>query len=219
MLFSFSSASSLPLEYLRSTQRLSSRFCAAANTRPRYTNAIEDAMIAKASEITTNLTPITVNNSNLIWQGEGENATVLVVTWTKYISSYPVGQNVTISWGDTWVTVAPEIQIFFQDHVASDANYTFGQRNCWVCQQTPLTPILWNYGLSRNRFSVPSPDNEITDTTASPEFSNQRNRGLQRMVQQQHNQLILPHEVSLGHALATPTIGATQQPCWLKRIH
>ena len=66
----------------------------------RYQAAIEDSMVAKESEITTNLTPITLNNSNLIWQGEGENATVLVVTWTKYINSYPVGENITISWGE-----------------------------------------------------------------------------------------------------------------------
>ena len=31
----------------------------------RYHAAIEDSMVAKESEITTNLTPITLNNSNL----------------------------------------------------------------------------------------------------------------------------------------------------------
>jgi len=56
----------------------------------RYTEAIKNAMVADQSEISPNLTPITMDNRNLVWQGEGENATVLVVTWTKYVSSYPV---------------------------------------------------------------------------------------------------------------------------------
>jgi len=90
----------------------------------RYIAAIEDAMVAKENEIYTNLTPIMENNSSLVWQGQGENASVLVVTWTKYSSSYPVGENVTTIWGDTWVTVAPEIQVFFKNHVNSDTNIT-----------------------------------------------------------------------------------------------
>ncbi|HSV49406.1 MAG TPA: hypothetical protein VLH35_03740, partial [Candidatus Acidoferrales bacterium] len=90
----------------------------------RYLAAIKDAMISEPDEVSTNLTPITLNNSDLIWRGEGENATVLVVTWTKYASSYPVGENVTTWWGETWVTVAPEMQEFFAVNVASDADYT-----------------------------------------------------------------------------------------------
>ena len=90
----------------------------------QYVKAVEDAMIAHPSEVSTNLTPITVNNTELVWQGEGENASVLVVAWTKYASSYPVNQTVTTSWGETWVTVAPEMQVFFRDHVNSDVNFT-----------------------------------------------------------------------------------------------
>ena len=89
-----------------------------------YTNAIKDAMVTQPSEVYNGLTAITENNSNLIWQGAPGSESVLVVTWTKYASSYPVNETVTTSWGDTWVTVAPEIQVFFHDHVNADTNAT-----------------------------------------------------------------------------------------------
>ena len=38
-----------------------------------YENAIEDAMVAKESEVYNGLTPITENNSNLTWQGDAGN--------------------------------------------------------------------------------------------------------------------------------------------------
>jgi len=49
-----------------------------------YQQAIEDAMVAKESEVYAGLTSIMENNSNLIWQGTQGNESVLVVTWTKY---------------------------------------------------------------------------------------------------------------------------------------
>jgi hypothetical protein len=35
---------------------------------------------------------------------------VLVVTWTTRPESYAIGTDVTTSWGDTWVTLDPEVQ-------------------------------------------------------------------------------------------------------------
>ena len=109
-------------------------------------NAIEDAIVAKESEVYGGLTPIVENNSNLIWQSEPGNESVLVVVWTKYASSYPVGQTVNTSWGDTWVTAAPQIQVFFKDHVNPDSNITLRQTNCWAYRQTARIPILWSCG-------------------------------------------------------------------------
>jgi hypothetical protein len=136
----------------------------------QYITAIEDAMIAKENEISTNLTPIWENNSNLVWQGEGENATVLVVTWTKYISSYPVGQNVTTSWGNTWVTTAPEIQVFFRDHVSSDANYTLRAAQLLGIPANTSSTYFVELWVKPQSLFRPTPDNEIGDTTASLTF-------------------------------------------------
>lgn len=135
-----------------------------------YTNAIEDAMIAKPNEISTNLTPILENNTNLIWQGEGENASVLMVTWTKYDSSYPVGQNVTLTWGDTWVTAAPEIQVFFHNHVSSDINDTIRAAQLLGMPANTSNTYFVELWVKPQTLFRPSADNEIGDTTASLTF-------------------------------------------------
>ena len=136
----------------------------------RYTAAIEDAMIAKQSEIDNNLTPITQNNTNLVWQGEGENATILVVTWTKYANSYPVGQNVTTSWGYTWVTAVPEIQTFFKNNVPSDVNYTVRAAELLGMPANTSYTYFVELWVKPDMLFRPAPDSEITDTTTQLNF-------------------------------------------------
>jgi hypothetical protein len=136
----------------------------------QYISAIEDAMIAKDSEVSSNLTPIWENNSNLIWQGQGENATVLVVTWTKYANSYPVGQNVTTSWGDTWVTATPQIQVFFRDHTSSDVNYTLRTAQLLGMPANTSNTYFVELWVKPQALFRPTPDNEVGDTTASLTF-------------------------------------------------
>lgn len=135
-----------------------------------YINAIDDTMIAEDIEIHPNLIPIAENNSNLIWQGNGNDKRVLVVIWTKYDSSYPVQKNVTTYWGETWVTVAPELKNFFKTH-----NVPKQYNRLRVAQLLGLPPD------SKNNYFVevwvkpqdlfrPTPDNEINDTTAQLDF-------------------------------------------------
>jgi hypothetical protein len=135
-----------------------------------YTRAIEDAMIAQPNEISNNLTPILENNTNLVWQGSGENASVLMVTWTKHTESYPVGQNATTSWGDTWVTAAPEIQVFFRDHVASDANLTLRAAELLGLPANTTNTYFVEFWVKPQDMFRPTPDNEINDTTAQLTF-------------------------------------------------
>ena len=143
---------------------------ALTNLNQTYTNAIDDAMIAEHEEIDFHLTPITENNSNLIWQGNGSDKRVLVLVWTKYYSSYPVGQNITTSWGETWVTVVPELKNFFKSHPVSK-EYT----RLRVAQLLGLPPNSKNdyfaeiWVKSEDLFR-PTPDNEINDTTAQLDF-------------------------------------------------
>lgn len=142
------------------------------NLNQTYVNAIDDTMIAENSEIDPHLTPITENNTNLIWQGNGSERRVLVVVWTKYNSSYPPGENITNSWGETWVTVAPELKNFFKSHPVSKQYLKLR-----VAQLLGLPPD------SKNNYFAeiwvkpqdlfrPSPDNEINDTTAQLDFPN-----------------------------------------------
>lgn len=135
----------------------------------QYVWAIEDAMIAKQSEVSNSLTPIRLNNTNLVWQGEGENATVLMVTWTKYASSYPVGENVTMTWGDTWVTAAPEMQRFFQS-VDANANTTLRAAQLLGLPPNASNTVFVELWVSPSDLFRPSPDCEIGDTTAQLDF-------------------------------------------------
>ena len=133
-----------------------------------YTNAVRDAMVAEQSEIVNNLTAIADTNANLFWNGTGSNETVLVVTWTKYISSYPVNTTVNTTWGDTWVTVVPEMKDFF-------SNKTFENKTLRAEQLLGLQPNkgytyfveLW---VKPSDLFRPAPDNEINDTTAQLAF-------------------------------------------------
>ena len=137
-----------------------------------YENAIEDAMVAKESEVYNGLTPITENNSNLTWQGDAGNrsGSVLMVTWTKYASSYPVGETVTTSWGETWVTAAPEIKVFFQDHVSPDTNATVRAAQLLGMPANTSNTCFVELWVNPQSLFRPTPNNEINDTVATLSF-------------------------------------------------
>lgn len=80
-----------------------------------YEKAIADAVIAEESEISSNLIALTESNPQTKWQDTGINKRVLVVTWTKYDKSYPIGDTIATSWGDTWVVVPSELKEYFAE--------------------------------------------------------------------------------------------------------
>jgi hypothetical protein len=135
-----------------------------------FQNAIEDAIVAKPSEIYSGLTPIEASNRNLNWTGDLGNERVLVVTFTKYASSYPVGQTVNASWGDTWVTVAPEIKAFFKTHVISDVNVTLRALQLLGLPPNSSNTYFVELWVDPQSLFRPSPDNEINDTTSQLAF-------------------------------------------------
>jgi hypothetical protein len=80
-----------------------------------YEKAVVDAMVAEESEICSTLVVIKPDNNYLSWS----NGYVLVVTWTKYCSSYSVGDTISISWGETWVTAVPELKDWYKKNPVS----------------------------------------------------------------------------------------------------
>lgn len=86
----------------------------------QYQRAIKDAELAEPYEICRNLTAILdysdslAGNGNLKWKGTKDNRRILVVTFTKYASTYinKLGQSDTARYGDIWVTVVPEAKDF-----------------------------------------------------------------------------------------------------------
>ncbi len=131
-----------------------------------YNESINISMVPNRA-VVNDLTPIIYSNQDLIKQGVEGNWTVLMVTWTKYDSSYPLGHNLSTWWGETWVTVAPELQGFFRQNVDRNTNLSLR-----AAQLLGLPPACNNqyfvemYVHPADLFR-PSPDNEINDTSAS----------------------------------------------------
>ena len=135
-----------------------------------YQNAIEDAIIAKPSEIYADLTPIMESNGNLSWQGDPGNKNVLVVVFTKYISSYPVGASVNTTWGETWVTVVPEIKTFFKENVDPNVNVTLRTLQLLGLPPNNTNTYFVEMWVSPSSLFRPTPDNDINDTVAQLTF-------------------------------------------------
>ncbi len=151
----------LTLKYLTATQP------SAAQSYTRiYSQALQDAMLAKESDICHSLVSIDPASKNLLWR----DGRVLVVTWTKYPESYPVGTEVTTYWGDTWVTAVPELKDFITSNNLSPLD------TLRVEQLLGLPPgsgyksfaELWVKPADLFR---PAPDNEINDTWAGLAFN------------------------------------------------
>jgi hypothetical protein len=135
-----------------------------------YQNAIDDAMVAKPSEVCTNLTAIVERNHNLNWTGTPGNQSVLVVTFTKYASSYPVGETINTTWGETWVTVAPELKAFFKTHVDADVNVTLRTLQLLGLPPNNTNSFFVEMWINPQALFRPTPDNEINDTSAQLAF-------------------------------------------------
>jgi hypothetical protein len=138
--------------------------------RQEFRAAVVDAENAEPSEISDDLTAIDPANDELVWQaGTGR---VLVATWTSW-NGYDalVGQAITLT-RETWVTAVPELQSFCQSYEAEPEEVPLTLRLeqlLGLPPQNGKTRIvqLWvpTDGLFR-----PSPDPEITDTTAQLEM-------------------------------------------------
>jgi hypothetical protein len=135
-----------------------------------FKNAIRDAMVVEEWKICNNLTAIVNTNPSLMWREEGENRTVLVVVWTKYPSSYPFGGVVNTTWGETWVTVAPELKNFFKDNSVPAGNITVrAEQLLGLPRNNGNTHFVELWVRPQDLFR-PSPDCEINDTVTQLTF-------------------------------------------------
>jgi len=143
---------------------------ATTDLEARYQAAVADAEIATAEEISRDLTAISSNNNQLIWQAD--NKALLVVTWTGWDGyDSQVGNTIQLS-RDVWVTAAPQLQQFCQ-----------GQRsalndNALTLRLEQLMGLPPHNGKSRfvelwvkpGDMFRPSPDPAITDHEAELDF-------------------------------------------------
>jgi len=137
----------------------------------QYHNAIIDAMVADSNEISNTLTDISPYNTNLIWAGTDTNKRVLVVTWTKYYSSYPVNDTIQLKWGETWVTVAPEIKNFFKTHTYTTDKQTLRTEQLLGLPKDKGYTHFVEMWVKPTDLFRPAPDSGITDKRAELNFS------------------------------------------------
>jgi len=132
-----------------------------------YQSAVIDAMIAEETEICSTLIAIRSDNNYLKWQ----NGNVLVVTWTKHGSSYPVGDTVSTWWGETWVTAVPEIKDWYKKNPVPKENLTL--RTEQLLGMPPNTGYLYFVEMWVNPADLQRPayDYEIDDNVCGLSFT------------------------------------------------
>lgn len=135
-----------------------------------YEIAVFDSMLLDEGDIDKNLTPIDESNNNLSWQGEDEEKRVLMVTWTKYPSSYPVGETVRTSWGDTWVTVYPELKNYFTSHPTTNEDLKLQTAQLLGMPPDTNNSYFVELWVKPGDLFRPSADNEINDTVSQLNF-------------------------------------------------
>ena len=130
-----------------------------------YQEAIKDAEVPEYSEIYKNLTAITKDNSNLVWEGKPGESRLKVSQWTNY-KRYTLNKDEPQT-RDIWVTVVPELKNFCTQYVNS------GGKNLplRLKQLLGLNPN-WQYSsivemwVDPKFLFRPTPDPEISDHEA-----------------------------------------------------
>ena len=137
-----------------------------------YKNAMIDVMIADENEISNNLIPVTKENSYLNWKVIDGKDYVLCLIFKPFESSYPIGDTISTFWGETWISLVPELKDYFE-------NKQFSNDSTLNLNILQLLGLPFEVNTSRYFIEAwvdpdsifrPSPDNEITDTKAELQF-------------------------------------------------
>ncbi len=138
-----------------------------------YTQAVQDAMVAEPDEVYSELISISPENSDLVWNSTHDKILVCSFFNGNYASSYPVNQDVTVSWGEMWVTVAPELKSSMLNYSKSTDFEVLKLRTeqlLGLPQGTKNTHIV-EFWVNPNDLFRPSPDKSTTDKVGDVTFS------------------------------------------------
>lgn len=148
----------------------------------RYAHAISDAMISDSSEIVDTLSPIIASNTALQWKTIHGQDYVLMATFMRFPSSYPVGDSITNTWGESWLFIPSQMKNRLYPTFTPTSDTT--QR---ICQLLGLPPVnsktnthiaeMW---VKATRLNRPAGNPDITTTrtgaallnTVPPDFGN-----------------------------------------------
>jgi hypothetical protein len=107
---------------------------ATASMDQLYANSIADAMVSDSSEIIDTLQPVTANNSLLQWKTINGQSYVLMATFMRFPSSYPEGDSITNTWGESWLFIPAQMKQRLSFTAASDTIMR-------ICQLLGLPPV------------------------------------------------------------------------------
>jgi len=136
-----------------------------------YSNAMVNASNVVASKIRNDLTPITVDNTNLIWRITTNGVReVLVASFMKMADAtnyYHVGRNADLR-RDGWITLVPELKNFCRHYAGT--NLYLRLKQLLGLPATGLNDAIVEYYVDPQYLLRPSRDPEITDREAEVSF-------------------------------------------------
>lgn len=137
-----------------------------------YSNAVVNASNAVASKIKRDLSYITTDNTNLIWRTNPTSGVseVLVASFMRasIAANYTVGQYTLMKYGNSWVTLVPELKNFCQNYAGT--NLYLRLKQLLGLPATSLNDTIVEFYVDPQYLLRPSRDPEITDREAEVSF-------------------------------------------------
>jgi hypothetical protein len=139
-----------------------------------YSSAILDAMVADSTEVIDSLWAITPENTSLQWKTINGKPHVLMASFMRYPSSYPVGDSINNSWGESWLFIPQQMKARIGSSFSAESDTTMR-----ICQLLGLPPAngrsnthiaeIW---VNPERLYRPAGDPSITTATAGAALKN-----------------------------------------------
>ena len=133
----------------------------------RYLDAIGDARTAEASEVADDLVAILPSNEYLVW----DQGRVLAVTWTSWPGYNSLVGSTIATTRLTWVTAVPQVIDFCRDQGLAVADRTLRLEQLMGLPPNNGKTFFVELWVDPADLFRPSPDPEITDTTAGLVFA------------------------------------------------
>lgn len=138
-----------------------------------YSNAMVNASNVVASKIQRDLTSITEDNTNLVWRTNPDTGMREVLV-TSYMSTatatnyYHVGQSTSLRYGESWVTLVPELKNVCRSYAGT--NLILRLKQVLGLPATGPNDTIVEYYVNPFYLLRPARDPEITDHEAEVTF-------------------------------------------------
>ncbi|HWV74075.1 MAG TPA: hypothetical protein VN040_20295 [Pseudosphingobacterium sp.] len=139
-----------------------------------YKSAILDAMVADSTEVIDSLWAISPKNTSLQWKTINGKPYVLMASFMRYPSSYPVGDSINNSWGESWLFIPQQMKARIGSSFSAESDTTMR-----ICQLLGLPPAnersnthIAEVWVNPERLYRPAGDPTITTATAGAALKN-----------------------------------------------